>query len=401
MPTPPSGPRPGARLALLGTLLTLSCGPTSTAPCTSDQQCQDGVFCNGTERCAPGGPGADAKGCVPSVFTCPTGLVCSERLQACRATCTSDGDCSDGLGCNGGELCRPGDAAADAMGCKPGAPLCMGPVCREARVIEFAPGLTRVVPAGCEIPGTGGCPDADGDGDRAAFCGGGDCVDNRADVNPGMRELCDAAELDEDCDPCTVGEVTPSATGGNGDVDGDGYPARTCRNLLRANGPLSQGNALCGRSGQPLEPDGGLTRLMPVEVLRPAGSAAYTQGRDCDDRRFEVNPNASEVCNGLDDNCDGRADEGVMRSFFRDGDLDGHGAGLPVERCELASGFSVLGNDCDDANPAIRPGALVCGPMATSADAVRICQSDGGWVDDACTVQRSCVPQPNGTGVCQ
>lgn len=375
--------------ALLGALL--SCGPTSMPPCTSDQQCQDGLFCNGTERCAPGGPGADAKGCVSSVFTCPSGLFCSERLQACRAMCTTDADCSDGLSCNGAELCRPGDAVVDAMGCKPGAPMCSG-TCNEARVFEYAPGVTRVIPANCVkvTGGSGSCVDNDNDGHPSAACGGDDCDDNNFRVNPGIREVCDAREVDEDCDPCTVGEVLPEARWGDGDVDGDGYPRSTCRNLLpRADGVQCTAN-----------PDAG-TRLAKVTIIRPMGGMAYTQGRDCDDTRFEVNPNGSETCNGRDDDCDGEVDEAVTRPFFRDQDLDGHGAGAPVDRCELAAGFSVLANDCDDTNPAIRPGAFVCAPAVTSADGVRLCQSDGGWADTTCLVQRSCVPQPDGTGVCQ
>lgn len=378
-----------AHLALL--LLSLSCGPTSMALCTSDQQCQDGLFCNGTERCAPGGPGADAKGCVASVYTCPAGLFCSERLQACRATCTSDADCSDGLGCNGTELCRAQDPGVDAMGCKPGAPLCPSGTCNEARFIEYAPGARRLVAASCVRAGGGGaCPDLDDDGHPAASCGGDDCDDTNPRANPGVREVCDALEIDEDCDPCTVGEVMPGSRWGDSDVDGDGYPRSTCRNLLRGN--LS---VVCSTNS-----DGGV-RSSSVSVIRPTGSAPYTQGRDCDDSRFEVNPTASETCNTRDDDCDGEVDEAVTRPFFRDQDLDGHGAGLPVERCELSAGFSVLANDCDDANPAIRPGSVVCAPVVTAADGVRLCQSDGGWADATCLVQRSCVPQPDGTGVCQ
>ncbi|MBL8936448.1 MAG: putative metal-binding motif-containing protein [Archangium sp.] len=374
---------------VLLSLCALSCGPTMMAVCTSDQQCQDGVFCNGTERCAPGGPGADAKGCVASVFSCPAGLFCSERLQVCRARCSSDADCSDGLACNGAELCRSGDADVDAMGCKPGPPLCPSVACTEARVLEYAPGVARVVPARCARSDAGPCQDSDNDGHPAASCGGDDCDDGNQRVNPGVREVCDALEVDEDCNPCTVGEVDPLRGWGDSDLDGDGYARSSCRNVLGPNEGV-----LCTS-------DGGTQRWSPVEVVRRPGSATYVQGRDCDDSRFEVNPNASETCNSRDDDCDGETDEGVTRPFFTDSDLDGHGAGRPVERCELAPGLSVLGNDCDDSNPAIRPGVFVCAPVVTAADGVRLCQADGGWADETCLVQRSCVPQPNGTGVCQ
>ena len=44
---------------------------------------------------------------------------------------------------------------------------------------------------------SGGCPDEDGDGYLAERCGGQDCNDASAAVNPGQAELCDT--LDNDC----------------------------------------------------------------------------------------------------------------------------------------------------------------------------------------------------------
>jgi len=63
-------------------------------------------------------------------------------------------------------------------------------------------------------------------------------------------------------------------------------------------------------------------------------------GGDCNDANASVNPGRTEVCNGIDDNCAGGIDEGF------DADSDG---------------FTSCGGDCNDANAAVHPGVTeVC-----------------------------------------
>ena len=79
---------------------------------------------------------------------------------------------------------------------------------------------------------------------------------------------------------------------------------------------------------------------------------------DCDDNNAEVFPGAAESCDGLDNNCDGSVDEGVLSTFYVDGDGDGYGdTAQPVEACEAPEGASALGDDCDDEDAAFNPGA--------------------------------------------
>ncbi len=79
---------------------------------------------------------------------------------------------------------------------------------------------------------------------------------------------------------------------------------------------------------------------------------------DCDDDDATVSPNAAEVCDGRDNNCDGATDEGTLLSFYADGDGDGFGAdALVIEACEAPEGYAALGGDCEDNDAAYFPGA--------------------------------------------
>jgi hypothetical protein len=56
--------------------------------CTSDAECDDGLFCNGIEVC--GDRGTCPRGDPP----CEHG--CDEELDECLPECVNDGDCVDG-----------------------------------------------------------------------------------------------------------------------------------------------------------------------------------------------------------------------------------------------------------------------------------------------------------------
>ncbi len=75
------------------------------------------------------------------------------------------------------------------------------------------------------------------------------------------------------------------------------------------------------------------------------------RGGDCDDTRPLVNPDQVEICNQLDDDCNGRADDDVLelRTFFQDGDGDGFGdPNSVVQTCFPPEGFVPNASDCDD-----------------------------------------------------
>lgn len=80
-------------------------GSQCTLPglCSTDADCDDGIFCNGVEQCISGQCVADTS------ESCRPGERCDEEKDECLPPCTQDKDCSDGIWCNGKEICVEGE----------------------------------------------------------------------------------------------------------------------------------------------------------------------------------------------------------------------------------------------------------------------------------------------------
>ncbi len=79
---------------------------------------------------------------------------------------------------------------------------------------------------------------------------------------------------------------------------------------------------------------------------------------DCDDANFDVNPDAIEQCDQVDNDCDGDIDEGVGGTYYADLDADGYGDPEAEEQaCERPEDTVDNGADCDDTDAEVHPGA--------------------------------------------
>ena len=164
---------------------------------------------------------------------------------------------------------------------------------------------------------------------------GGDCNDDAADTYPGAEEFCDG--VDRNCDGL-LNDVAIDGIEYFQDADGDGFGAG-----------------------------------LPTALCVPRDEGWATADTDCDDTNADIHPDAPELCNNTDDNCNGDVDDAPTdgTTFYEDIDGDGFGDLLTETiACDVPETASLNSTDCNDRDSAIHPDAIErCNGISDDCDA--------------------------------
>lgn len=119
----------------------------------------------------------------------------------------------------------------------------------------------------------------------------------------------------------------------------------------------------------------GVSTLKNIDVagtvsFTDADGDGYASNVDCNDADAAINPGADEICDGIDNNCNGDIDEAGGATWYADTDGDTYGdAGSTTISCTTPDGYVADNTDCNDGNDAINPAATeVCDGVDNNCD---------------------------------
>ncbi len=283
--------------------------------------------------------------CISGVCTPVGGAACGNEVCEGGENCNNcPDDCGECPGECGDGTCDP-DQGEDCNTCPDDCGECPGECGDETCDPDQGEDCGNC-PDDC-----GPCGDADDDG----YTSDVDCDDEDPSINPGATEVCNGKDdncdgnVDEGCAPvCGNGIIEGGEECDDGDtVDGDGCSA-SCT----------------------VEPGWSCEGQPSSCTYEDADDDGYTSDVDCDDNDASVNPGATELCDGQDNDCDGG-----IPATETDSDGDGY-----VECSIDAGGWDGLpifgGDDCDDTDLEVNPAAAeACNGFDDDCD---------GEVDEGC-----------------
>ncbi len=252
-----------------------------------------------------------------------------------------------------------------------------------------------------------GRADEDGDG----FDVDDDCDDNNAAVNPDAEEVCDG--IDNDCDEEVDEEdAAPATWYADGDGDGYGDDSTATESCDALSGHVLESGD-CNDTDPDMHPNAPETDCTDPTDYNCDGAVGFADDdddgfaacEDCDDNDENINDDGVEICDGLDNDCDGDIDDAdsyVENTTTWYGDLDGDNFGSvqsQVEACSQPTGFVANATDCNDFNGASYPGAAeICdeednncdGTIDEGVTSTFYADGDGDGYGDAASTTAAC-----------
>jgi hypothetical protein len=375
--------------------------------------------CNGTvDDGNPGGGIACSTGklgvCAAGTTACTAGaVVCNQNVQPSAETCDGlDNNCNGAVDESVTQTCYTGPAGTNGVGaCHSGTQTCSNGtfsacVGQVVPTAETCDGVDNNCNGQIDESVTQACYTGPAGTSGVGPCHGGTQTCSNGSFGACVGQVLPAAEtcngIDDNCNGSVDENVTQTCYTGAAGTNGVGPchgGTQTCSNgsfgscvgqVLPTTEICDGLDNNCNGTVDDGNPGGGLTCGTGLQGVCSAGTTACSTGAiHCNQN---VLPSA-EVCDGLDNNCNGSIDEGVLNTYYRDADGDGYGnAALSTLACSQPTGYVANSNDCNDSNAAIHPGATeICNGVDDNCDGAVDEGNPGGGVACGTGLQGVCA----------